>query len=60
MKKAGAITIIITMALGLCAWAGTNIISNKVKIAKIETREMSQSELLKEVRDDVKKILRRK
>lgn len=54
MKRAGAISILITMALGLSAWAGHQIIVNKVDIAIIREKEKSNKELLIEIRDDVK------
>ena len=58
MKHIGAIAILTTMFLGLFAWAGSSIIDLKTKASKIEAENKSTKELLREVRDDVKSILR--
>lgn len=57
MRKSGAIAILTTMFLGLMGWTSTTIIENRVQLSALEERERTNSELLKEVRDDVKTIL---
>lgn len=59
MKKVGAIGILTTILFGLAAWAGTQIVDNAKKIVKLETEVQTSKELLKEIRDDVKLLLRK-
>lgn len=59
MKKLGAISILTTMLLGLGAWAGSQIIDSKGRLSKLEAYDMTTRELLKEMRTDIKVILRR-
>jgi len=58
--KNGAIAILTTMVLGLASWAGSNVIDNKQKIARLETNQVTTHEMLKEVRDDVKELLKKR
>ena len=46
------------MLLGLFAWAGSSIVENSNNISRLEAEEQNTTELLKEVRGDVKAILR--
>lgn len=57
MKKAGALTILISMLTGLLAWGGVNIITNGKDIVKLIERDKSNKELLIEMRKDVKTLL---
>ena len=58
MKTSGAVAILTTMLLGLFAWAGSSIVENSNNISRLEAEEQNTTELLKEVRGDVKAILR--
>ena len=58
MRKLIAGGILTAMLSGL-AWAAKRHISYGERIIKLETKEKTNSELLKEVRDDVKVILER-
>jgi len=67
MKKAGALTILTTIFLGLLSWGASQIINNKTDLATVSTQVESLKEkneydrkLWKEVRDDVKTLLQRK
>lgn len=56
MRKLIAGSMLTVMLSGL-AWAAKRHISYGERIIKLETREKTNRELLKEVRDDVKVIL---
>jgi len=58
--KNGAIAILTTMVLGLASWAGSNVIDNKQKIARLEMNQETTHDMLKEVRADVKELLRKR
>jgi len=55
----GAVAILTAILTGLVAWGGTSIQKNNDRIIRLESRAESSRELLKEVRDDVKIILRK-
>jgi len=57
MKQAGALSILITMILGLLSFLSTQSFSQNAKILKLETQEIGTREMLKEIRTDVKNIL---
>lgn len=56
MTKAGAIAILTTIMLGLVGWAGTTIVDHGDRLTKVETSRQYESEMLKEIRDDVKDL----
>lgn len=63
-KKIGAVSILFTMATGAATFAkgvvetlNAKVTAQNERLIILETKEISQMELLKEVRDDVKKLL---
>lgn len=58
--KVTAVGILSTMALGLAAWAGTAIIKNKVEIQALHIYKTEMVNDIKEIKDDVKILIRRK
>lgn len=63
-KKIGAASILFTMATGFFTFAkgfietlNAKVTSQNERLIILETKEISQMELLREVRDDVKKLL---
>lgn len=59
MIKGGAIAILTTMLGGLLAWGGNTMVENGNRLTRLEAKEESTKELLKEVRNDVKILLQR-
>jgi len=58
MKKVTAVGILITMLLGLAAWAGARIVDNGGRIIRLETKVELYHNDIKEIKSDVKKLLR--
>jgi hypothetical protein len=56
MTKAGAIAILSAIFLGLAGWAGSTLVEQNSRIARIETAKQYDSEMIKEIKDDVKVI----
>lgn len=60
MKRAGAVTILTTILLGLSAFAGNIIFENSKSISAIITKEEILYDDVKEIKNDIKKLLGRK
>lgn len=56
MKKIGASTILLAMAIPLLGWAGITIIENKAEISSLRSESTSTKDDLKYIRDKVDKI----
>ena len=59
MKKLGAYSILLTMCLGLSAFAGRTMIKNMIDIAALKTKEEIIYDDLKEIKRDIKILLQR-
>ena len=58
---AGAIlTTMFAGLLALAAWAGSAIVENKVQIKELRTEKVNMHEDIKEIKEDVKLLLRRR
>ena len=60
MKFKGAITILTTMILGVLAVAGSQIIDNTKDLSYMKAEEKNMHEDIREIKNDVKKLLERK
>ena len=60
MKKLGAVSILITIVLGLSAFAGNIIFENTLGVTANKTKLEIMYDLVKETNRDVKKLLERK
>ena len=58
MKKLGAVSILTTIILGLSAFAGNVIFENSKDIASIITKEDILYQDIKEIKQDIKILLR--
>lgn len=58
MKKPLAVSILATMVAGLLGFLTTEVYSHNQEIGKLQTQDTMTYQLLKEVRDDVKYILK--
>ena len=59
MQKIGAWAILITIITGLSASAGSMLMDHAERITRVEEKEKTDRQLLQEVRDDIKTILRK-
>lgn len=59
MKKVTAVSILVTIFLGLSAFAGKVVFDNSKDIAGMKVFEQSLHEDVKEIKADVKKLLER-
>ena len=57
MKQIGAWAILITILTGLGTTAGAMLMDHAERITRVEEKEKTDRLMLKEVRDDVKRIL---
>ena len=58
MKEFGAKTILAAMMLGVLAWMGDRVVSNSEAVIFLQVREKTHTELLIEIREDVKSLIR--
>ena len=59
MTKAGAIAILTTIFLGLSGWTMSEIATLKERTASLENEKETTKEMLKEIRADVKELLKK-
>ena len=59
MKRAGAVSILTTILLGLSAFAGNAIFENAKSISSIKTKEGILYDDVKEIKKDIKQLLQR-
>lgn len=56
MKRLGAASILSTMLIGFLSWVALSVVGNSTDIARLQVREATNHEMLKEIRTSVKEI----